>query len=115
MTDNEKLELYNRELSALIKRRYSLDKELFLLRMGLVGLVNGEASFPYFQDLQSYCDYVRECSYKVYEQVYGVPHPGLPNVSSYGVTTTQLQAQSDRSDFIEDCIAEMATVVYGDV
>ncbi len=27
----------------------------------------------------------------------------------------QLQAQSDRSDFIEDCIAEMATQVYGDV
>lgn len=27
----------------------------------------------------------------------------------------QLQAHVDRSDFIEDCIAEMATVVYGDV
>ena len=27
----------------------------------------------------------------------------------------QLQAQSDRSDFIEDCIAEMATQVYGGV
>lgn len=27
----------------------------------------------------------------------------------------QLQAQSDRSDFIEDCIAEMATMVYGGV
>ena len=27
----------------------------------------------------------------------------------------QLQAQVDRSDFIEDCIAEMATVVYGGV
>lgn len=25
----------------------------------------------------------------------------------------QLQAQTERSDFIEDCIAEMATVVYG--
>lgn len=24
----------------------------------------------------------------------------------------QLQAQSDRSDFVEDCIAEMATLVY---
>lgn len=27
----------------------------------------------------------------------------------------QLQAQSNRSDFIEDCIAEMATQVYGGV
>lgn len=27
----------------------------------------------------------------------------------------QLQAQSDRSDFIEDCIAEMAMTVYGEV
>lgn len=27
----------------------------------------------------------------------------------------QLQAQSDRSDFIEDCIAEMAVQVYGGV
>lgn len=27
----------------------------------------------------------------------------------------QLQAQVDRSDFIEDCIAEMAMIVYGDV
>lgn len=27
----------------------------------------------------------------------------------------QLQAQSDRSDFIEDCIAEMAMAVYGEV
>lgn len=27
----------------------------------------------------------------------------------------QLQAQTDRSDFIEDCIAEMAMVVYGGV
>lgn len=27
----------------------------------------------------------------------------------------QLQAQSDRADFIEDCIAEMATQVYGGV
>lgn len=27
----------------------------------------------------------------------------------------QLQAQSDRADFIEDCIAEIATQVYGGV
>lgn len=27
----------------------------------------------------------------------------------------QLQAQSDRADFIEDCIAEMAVQVYGGV
>ena len=26
--------------------------------------------------------------------------------------TAQLQALSDRNDFIEDCIAEMATIVY---
>lgn len=28
---------------------------------------------------------------------------------------SQLQAQVDRSDFIEDCIAEMAMAVYGEV
>lgn len=27
----------------------------------------------------------------------------------------QLQAQTERSDFIEDCIAEMAMTVYGEV
>lgn len=27
----------------------------------------------------------------------------------------QLKAQTERSDFLEDCIAEMATVVYGGV
>lgn len=27
----------------------------------------------------------------------------------------QIQAQSDRSDFVEECIAEMATQVYGGV
>ena len=27
----------------------------------------------------------------------------------------QIQAQTERSDFIEDCIAEMATQVYGGV
>lgn len=27
----------------------------------------------------------------------------------------QLQAQTERSDFIEDCIAEMAMVVYAEV
>lgn len=25
----------------------------------------------------------------------------------------QLQAQTERSDFLEDCLAEMATIVYG--
>lgn len=29
------------------------------------------------------------------------------------ILKAQLQAQTERSDFIEDCIAEMATVVYG--
>lgn len=28
---------------------------------------------------------------------------------------SQLQAQTERSDFIEDCIAEMAMMVYGEV
>ena len=31
------------------------------------------------------------------------------------ILKAQLQAQTERSDFIEDCIAEMATVVYGGV
>lgn len=28
------------------------------------------------------------------------------------ILKAQLQAQSDRSDFVEECIAEMATLVY---
>lgn len=31
------------------------------------------------------------------------------------ILKAQIQAQSDRSDFVEDCIAEMATMVYGGV
>lgn len=31
------------------------------------------------------------------------------------ITAAQVTAQSDRTDFLEDCIAEMATIVYGGV
>lgn len=31
------------------------------------------------------------------------------------ILKAQIKAQTDRSDFIEDCIAEMATQVYGGV
>ena len=47
------------------------------------------------------------------------PEDDLPEQSSLLFLTqenkllkAQLQAQTDRSDFIEDCIAEMAGVVY---
>ena len=36
-------------------------------------------------------------------------------ISENTLLKAQIQAQSDRSDFVEDCIAEMATVVYGGV
>lgn len=55
-----------------------------------------------------------------------LPDPPAPSVGEDPITLeqlqqenkmlkSQLQASVDRSDFIEDCIAEMATVVYGDV
>lgn len=55
-----------------------------------------------------------------------LPDPPAPSVEEDPITLeqlqqenkmlkSQLQAQVDRSDFIEDCIAEMATVVYGGV
>lgn len=44
------------------------------------------------------------------------PSPTLEDVVSENkLLKAQLQAQSDRSDFIEDCIAEMAMAVYGEV
>ena len=64
---------------------------------------------------------------EVSEEVYAVAVQTIHS-SSVPVNTTieelaeenkllkaQLQAQSDRSDFIEDCIAEMAIQVYGGV
>lgn len=36
-------------------------------------------------------------------------------ISENKMLKAQLQAQADRSDFIEDCIAEMAAQVYGGV
>ena len=39
--------------------------------------------------------------------------PEIPNLYTENkLLKAQLQAQTDRSDFIEDCIAEMAGVVY---
>ena len=49
---------------------------------------------------------------------YVEPDPGvtLENLKEQNkLLKAQLQAQSDRADFIEDCIAEMATQVYGGV
>ena len=38
-----------------------------------------------------------------------------PLESDVNLLKAQVQAQSDRTDFLEDCIAEMAMEVYGDV
>lgn len=35
-----------------------------------------------------------------------------PKQSTINMVSKQIQALSDRSDFLEDCIAEMATLVY---
>ena len=43
----------------------------------------------------------------LYEQPY--------KADELSIVKAQIQAQTERSDFIEDCIAEMATVVYGGV
>lgn len=45
-----------------------------------------------------------------------IPTPTIEDLAAENkLLKAQLKAQSDRSDFIEDCIAEMATVVYGGV
>lgn len=42
--------------------------------------------------------------------------PYVPTVDEQiKLLSAQLKAQTERSDFIEDCIAEMATQVYGGV
>lgn len=50
----------------------------------------------------------------------GEPYPDTPGTfetlqQENKLLKAQLQAQTERSDFIEDCIAEMATQVYGGV
>jgi len=39
-------------------------------------------------------------------------YPDQPNISDNELLKAQIQAISDRNDFIEDCIAEMAMEVY---
>lgn len=49
----------------------------------------------------------------------GDDYPGIVTLEALQeenkLLKAQLQAQSDRADFIEDCIAEMAMAVYGEV
>lgn len=56
-------------------------------------------------------DYVYDGS-KFSESDYYLLHK---QISENKMLKAQLQAQADRSDFIEDCIAEMAAQVYGGV
>lgn len=63
--------------------------------------------------LPSYGGAMIGCSYSPPEPI---PTPTIEDLAAENkLLKAQLQAQSDRSDFIEDCIAEMATVVYGGV
>lgn len=67
-----------------------------------------------------------EISKDEYEELSGSKSPKEPNKhipkdplvdlqEENKLLKAQLQAQTERSDFIEDCIAEMATMVYGGV
>lgn len=50
------------------------------------------------------------------ESPFGQPNPTVESlVAENKLLKAQIQAQTERSDFIEDCIAEMATQVYGGV
>ena len=46
------------------------------------------------------------------EMTADAPSVQIPNMTA--LLQTQVQALSDRNEFMEDCIAEMASVVYGD-
>lgn len=52
---------------------------------------------------------------RLLEQIALLEQQNSDLISENTLLKAQIQAQSDRSDFVEDCIAEMATVVYGDV
>lgn len=47
-----------------------------------------------------------------YEKMSDINDEKKPIVDTIALLKAQLQAQTERSDFIEDCIAEMAGVVY---
>lgn len=40
--------------------------------------------------------------------------PPAPSLSESQLLKAQLQAVSERQDFVEDCIAEMAMLIYGE-
>lgn len=52
---------------------------------------------------------------RLLEQIEQLKTQNAALTSENSLLKAQIQAQSDRSDFVEDCIAEMATVVYGGV
>lgn len=52
---------------------------------------------------------------RLLEQIALMEQQNSDLISENTLLKAQIQAQSDRSDFVEDCIAEMATVVYGGV
>lgn len=52
---------------------------------------------------------------RLLEQIEQLETQNAALTSENSLLKVQIQAQSDRSDFVEDCIAEMATVVYGGV
>lgn len=52
---------------------------------------------------------------RLLEQIALLEQQNSDLISENTLLKAQIQAQSDRSDFVEDCIAEMATVVYGGV
>lgn len=52
---------------------------------------------------------------RLLEQISTLEKQNTELASENTLLKAQIKAQSDRSDFVEDCIAEMATQVYGGV
>lgn len=52
---------------------------------------------------------------RLLEQIALLEQQNSALISENTLLKAQIQAQSDRSDFVEDCIAEMAMMVYGEV
>ena len=103
---------YGEEVTTLIRQRYTEASELQLLRAAVCTILGGSTTAQALNDLQEYCSYVAECEAKAHYSVYGSYESGTPVPDKYNRTAAQLQAQSDRADFIEDCIAEMAMIIY---
>ncbi len=71
-----------------------------------------EVAEPEGWDWEHIGDWVLQDGVLVYEPL---PVEDVPEVDETALLKAQVQALSERGEFLEDCIAEMAMLVYGGV